>query len=69
MKGSPITKEDIEQHFKGLTLDEQQLNMIYNYIADVKTPDSDTILNKKEEEDDNAFSARLRKIKVYPYVI
>ncbi len=50
VKGSPITKEDIEQHFKGLTLDEQQLNMIYNYIADVKTPDSDTIFEQEEEE-------------------
>lgn len=49
VKGSPITKEDIEQYFKGLTLDEQQLNMVYQYVADVKTPDSETVFEQEEE--------------------
>ena len=50
VKGSPITKEDIEQYFKGLTLDEQQLNMVYQFVADVKVPDSDTIFEQEKEE-------------------
>lgn len=49
VKGSPITKEDIEQYFKGLTLDEQQLNMVYQYVADVKVPDSETVFEQEEE--------------------
>lgn len=49
VKGSPITKEDIEQYFKGLTLNEQQLNMVYQYVADVKAPESDTIFEQEEE--------------------
>ncbi len=49
VKGSPITKEDIEQYFKGLTLDEQQLNMVYQYIADVKVPDSETVFEQEED--------------------
>lgn len=49
VKGSPITKEDIEQYFKGLTLDEQQLNMVYQYVADVKVPEGDAIFEQEEE--------------------